>query len=65
MIMTTTLHLLDRWRLMARLEVSAGAFRPVEFPNVAQALQTAREMKMKTISLTGEGGENLQKWQIC
>ena len=25
-------------------------------PNVAQALQTAQEMKMKTIALTGEGG---------
>ena len=35
-------------------------------PNVAQALQTARqEMKMKTIALTGEGGGNLWKWQIC
>ena len=28
-------------------------------PNVAQALQTAREMKMKTIALTGEGGGKL------
>ena len=34
-------------------------------PNVVQALQTAREMKMKTIALTGEGGGNLWKWQIC
>ena len=28
-------------------------------PNVVQALQTARDMKMKTLALTGEGGGKL------